>query len=554
MRKLRICLLLPLFVLTGCQSPGPRAAQMPAGCEAPLFDGLGDHHRPIGASVPLAQRYFDQGLTLAYAFNHDEAIRSFEQAARLDPDNPMPWWGVALCHGPHINNPLVPAPRAKAAWAALQTAQQRRDRATPTNRALLDALARRYADPQPADRQPLDQAYAEAMRAAHQAHPDDTDIATLYAEALMDLRPWDLWTKDGRSQPGTVEIIATLDYVLRKNPNHPGANHLYIHAVEASPTPARAIAAADRLRNLVPASGHLVHMPSHIDVLTGRWQLAADQNERAIEADRRYREIVPQQGFYRIYMLHNQHMLMFAAMMQGRYDVALRAARAAVAGVPESFLRDNTALADPYMMIVYDVQKRFGRWEELLSEAAPPDYLPITNAMWRFNRAVAFAALGRIAEAEAEQSRFRAAKERVPADAMMAINKAHAILAIAERMLVGEIAYRRADNTTAIAELRAAVRLEDELLYMEPPEWIQPMRHTLAAVLLSAGRIDEAEAVYREDLKRWPENGWSLYGLSRCLAQRGAAQEQADVERRFNHVWSGSDTPIHASCLCVHKP
>ncbi len=549
LRTANVLILTLCLALAGCRA-GNRAAT--AGGPPPLFDGIGSHRRPVTTSSSQAQRYFDQGLTLAYAFNHDEAIRSFTEAARLDPDCAMAWWGVALCHGPHINNPTMTTERSQAAWDALQKAVALKNKANPTERALIDALSRRYAFPIPEDRIPLDQAYARAMRDVWQAHRRDADVGALFAEAMMDLRPWDLWTDDGKPQPGTEEIVAVLEEVQRLSPDHPGALHLYIHAIEASPHPEKAMAAADRLRNLVPMSGHLVHMPSHIDVLTGRWALASDQNVKAIDADRRYRKLSPRQDFYRVYMTHNHHMLMFAAMMEGRGRLALQAARELVNDVPEDYARREAAFVDPYMGAPYDALKRFGRWDDLLREPQPPDYLPITTAMWRFHRGLAFAAKGQVAEAVQEQAAFEQAAAKVPADAVMAINPAKDILAIARHMLRGEIAFRRAAIDEAVSELRRGIEIEDRLSYMEPPEWIQPVRHTLGAILVHAGRYDEAEKVYREDLVKWPNNGWSLYGLTQSLRGRGAgAQEIEESEKRFREVWARADQKIGASCLCV---
>jgi tetratricopeptide (TPR) repeat protein len=512
---------------------------------------MGKHHRKITTSVPLAQEYFDQGLVWAYAFNHDEAIRSFQQAARLDPRCPMAWWGIALCNGPHINNPSVSADRAANAWTAVQEALARIDQANDVERDLIRAQAKRFADPPPSDRRELDRQYAQAMAGVWEKHRNDADVGALYAEALMDLQPWDLWTSDGQMKPGTERIVTVLEEVLRLDRNHPGANHLFVHAIEASSNPQRADAAADRLRRSVPASGHLVHMPSHIDVLTGRWRLAAEQNERAIEIDRLYREISPRQGFYHVYMLHNDHMLAFVSMMEGRSDEALRAARRAVKSVPQDYLQKEAGMFDPYMGAVYDVLKRFGRWDDILAEPAPPSYLPITTALWRYARALAFAAEGRLEEATREQELFRAAVSNVPKDATMAINRAHDILRIAEEVLLGELALARGRMDESISALRQAVAWEDTLLYMEPPEWIQPTRHTLGAVLLAARRYEEAETVYREDLKNWPGNGWSLYGLSRALDGQGETAEAGALRSRFRKAWKRADTSIASSCLCI---
>jgi len=538
------------LLATGCVGTG---AARKDGQTVPLFKGMGHHARKVTTTSALAQRYFDQGLTWTYAFNHDEAIRSFTEAARLDPQCAMAWWGTALCHGPHINNPAVPLERGQAAWAALQEAVARVDHVTPAERDLIEALSHRYADPPPEDRRPLDEAYADAMREVWLTHRDDPDVGTLYAESMMNLRPWDLWTQDGRARPGTERILAVLEEVLRLDPDNPGANHLYIHAVEPSPHPDRANAAADRLRNLVPASGHLVHMPSHIDVLTGRWDLAAKQNERAINADGEYRKVSPEQGFYRVYMLHNHHMLAFAAAMSGRSADALGAARAVVNSAPEDYLRREAALVDGYMGAVYDALKRFARWDDILSEAPPPSFLPITTATWRCARALAYANKKQFDLAQRERLAFQEAVSNVREDAVMSINPAGHVLKIAEHLLDGEIALNRGDLDGAILELNKAVELEDKLLYMEPPEWQQPVRHTLGAVLLTAGRYEEAERVYRQDLAKWPGNGWALYGLSRALHMSGKHEHAKEAERDFAKAWARADVKIASSCLCVPR-
>ncbi len=533
----------------GCQSAGPASSAKTG--RAQIFRGMGTHHRSITTSSDRAQQFFDQGLIWAYAFNHDEAIRSFTECTKIDPNCSMCWWGVALCNGPHINNPVMPPERSKAAWDAAQRAMALKNLATPVERALIDAVAKRYADPAPEDRKSLDEAYAAAMREVWKAYPNDADVGTLFAEAMMDLRPWDLWKKGGSPQDGTDEIITALDRVRTLNPDHPGALHLYIHTVEASPAPERGITAADRLRNLVPASGHLLHMPSHIDVLTGQWAKASDQNERAISADRAYRKLAPRQDFYRVYMAHNHHMLMFAAMMEGRCDVSIRAARDMIDSIPDDYLRTQTALVDPIMGSVLGAQMRFGRWDDILKAPKPQSFLPITTAMWRFARGVAYAAKGQIADAEHEQTAFRAAAAAVPEGAMMSINPAKNVLDVAEHMLAGEIALRRGSIDDAVDQLNKAIKLESNLIYMEPPEWIQPVRHTLGAILVDARRFDEAEKVYRADLNKWPENGWSLFGLEKCLRAKGASNEADEVAGRFKKVWSRADTTIETSCLCV---
>jgi tetratricopeptide (TPR) repeat protein len=538
-------------VMPGCQSDRRTSATTVE--PAPrLFDGLGHHHRRVTTMSAAAQKYFDQGLTWAYAFNHDEAIRSFTEAARLDPNCAMAWWGVAFCHGPHINNPVVPRERAQAAWDAVQKALALEPQTTPVERGLILAVAKRYsADPE-TKRAPLDAAYADAMVELHRANPRDADIATLAAESLMDLQPWDLWTKDGQPKGRTPEIVAALESAIQLNPDHPGALHLYIHAMEASPQAAKAVPAANRLRTLVPAAGHLVHMPSHIDVRMGRWDLASEANQRAIAADAAYARKVPRQAFYRVYMAHNNHFLAYSAMMQGRFKIALSAARNMMTGIPPEFLEQSAALVDPYTAIEYQVLLRFGKWDELLARPAPHASLPVTTAQWRFARASALAAKNDVDAARSEQARFREAVAKIPEGTMTAINKASDVLDIAERVLEGEIAFREKRIDDAVKLLRDAAEREDKLVYMEPPEWIQPVRHSLAAILLASGRAAEAETAYREDLARWPESGWALYGLSEALRAQDKTTEADKVTQRFNAAWKQADTKIDASCLCVN--
>jgi len=540
-----------LIWITGCRSTSRH--HVPASSNVPLFSGLGDHTRKVTTNSPLAQKYFNQGLIWTFAFNHDEAIRAYTEAARLDPDCAMAWWGIAYANGPHINNPAMTDARSAAAWDAVQKAVARKDKGTLTEQALIEALAQRYAASPPADRGPLNQAYADAMRAVWHAHCGDADVGTLYAESLMDLRPWDLWTKDGQPQPGTEEIIAALDGALRLNPNHPGANHLYIHAVEASPEPERALAAADRIRNSVPFSGHLVHMPSHIDVLTGQWSQAVRQNELAAAADAEYRRLVPKQDFYRMYMGHNHHMLAFAAMMSGRSAEALTAARDLKAAIPADFLAANPLIVDPFYDSDTDVLMRFGRWDDVLAQPKPPSGLTYTTAKWHFARGVAYAAKGQVDKARDEQAAFRAVAATIPPDRVLSINLAKDVLAVADPMLEGEIAFRKGDISGAESALRQAIAAEDALRYMEPPEWIQPVRHTLGAILLHAGRYEDAEEEYRADLDKWPGNGWSLFGLAECLRAKNDMVEAREVEKDFRKTWAKADVQIASSCLCVAK-
>lgn len=517
---------------------------------ARLFPGMGPHRRAVTTASREAQRWFDQGLVFTMSFNHDEAIRSFAEAARLDSGCAMAWWGIALANGPHINNPGMTAEQSRDAWAALGRAMALRDRASAAERALIEALAARYAAEPPADRRPLDEAYAAAMRDVWRAHPRDADIGYLFAEAMMDLRPWDLWQADGSPQPGTEEVVATLEAVLRRAPNHPGANHLWVHVVEASPHPERGVAAADRLRTLVPGAGHMVHMPAHIYSRVGRWADAAEANVRAIEADRRYRELSPRQGFYSVYMAHNRHFLSWAAQMEGRSEVALKAAREMIANFPEDFVRESAFFADGYMNVEIETLMRFGRWEELLAVPEPPDYLPITRAFRHFARGTAFAALGRLEEADRAQAEFRAAAGKVTEEMIVGNNPARLVLSIAEHQLAGEILNRRGDVDGAVRELREGVRIEDTLRYNESPDWLLPVRHALGAVLVRAKRWPEAEAVYREDLVRNAENGWSLWGLARSLRAQERTAEADAVQARFRRAWKRADVSLESTCYC----
>jgi len=543
----RALLLAPLVLLAGaCSSPGPAA---PAVEPYIAFEGTAPHTRPIGSKAPGAQRAFDQGLSFLWSFNHDEAISSFTEVTELDPQSPMGYWGIAVAMGPHINNPALPPEREHAAWQAAQKAVALQERANAADRALIAAVAKRYSNP-PGDRAASDRAYAEAMRAAWTAHPNDADVGALCAEALMDLHPWDLWTSTGKPKEGAVEVVALLDDVLALDAQHPGALHLYIHAVEASDDPGRALPVADRLRNLVPVSGHMCHMPSHIDVLLGHWDEAIAANQKAIVADKAYTAARPHQEFHHMYMAHNQAMLAFAAMMDGRSELAISTARE-ILPVAGGYAHEVTPAIEPSFVILYDTLIRFGRWEEMLAEPEPPDDMVVALPLWHHARGVALAALGRVDDAEDELEDFRDAAADVPPERALAINPAHRVFAIADHMLAGEIAWAKDDVAGAVSELQQAIALEDQLAYMEPPEWALPVRHALGAILLSAGRAEEAEAVYRADLQNWPDNGWSLHGLADCLEAKGDTAGAAEARARFDKAWAQADVQIGSSCMCV---
>jgi len=542
-----------LLLAGGLVVGAPRAAanSVPAAPDEPFFPGTGAHSRKITTDSPEAQRYFDQGMAFLSGFNHDEAIRSFRAAAHLDPKCAMAWWGVALAYGPHINLPVVFPDRAQAAWEALRQARVLAGGSNALEQALIEALGHRYADPQPDDRGPLDRAYADAMRRVWHDHPNDADIGAWFAEALMDLRPWDQWAPDGTEQPGTAEVLETLEAVLKLDPAHPLANHLYIHAVEASPHPERADAAANLLRGLTPGLGHLVHMPSHTDIRCGRWLAAITANQQAIEADREYRALARKPpDFYRVYIAHNRHMLAYAAMMSGRAGIALTSIRTMVTEIPADWLRQNAAAVDGYIAMPYEVMVRFGKWDELLAEPEPADYLPLCRTLWHAARAVAFAAQGNLPAARAEETACRTAAGQVPADVQFGNNAAHDVITVAQHMAAGEILFRDGKVNEGLVELRTAIKSEDALHYDEPPEWILPVRHALGAALLQTGRLAEAEQVYRDDLVRLPENGWSLFGLARTLALENRGDEAAAVKARFKAVWAGADLELTSSCLC----
>jgi tetratricopeptide (TPR) repeat protein len=523
-------------------------AEPTAAVSPDLYDDLGTFTRKVSTSVPKAQSYFDQGMRLVWAFNHDEAKRAFEEAARLDPSCAMCRWGVALTLGPNINLPALPDRAAAAVVAAKKAGELAKSRkATPVERALIAALARRYSDPppaDPADQKKLDDAYAAAMRDVARRFPNDLDVATLYAESMMDLRPWDLWTNDGKPQQGTLQIVSTLERVLAKNPRHPGANHYYIHAVEASPNPGSALAAAKRIGSMMPGAGHLVHMPSHIYIRTGDYEASSEANRRAIDADAKSSVAAPPSPIYQMYVAHNHQFLWASAMLQGRSAESLESARKTVENAPLEMLREmpgfDTVLTYPILALV-----RFGRWDDVLKEPAPPADFPFANAIHNYARGVAFAKLGRADEASAERQTVSEIATKIPPDAMESLNKAHDLLDVAASVLDGQILAKKGDFDGAVSNLTKAAQAQDALKYAEPPDWYYPVRQTLGAVLLSAGRAKDAERVYREDLVRMPDNGWSLLGLAEALKAQG--KPEAETRARFEKAWQRADTRITAS-------
>ena len=518
--------------------------------EVQVFDGLGSYTRTVTTDSAEAQKYFNQGINWLYAFNHDEAALAFTKAAEIDPSCAMAWWGLSYVQGPNYNDTVMGESRCHVAWDAYQHALVALDDETPAERGLVEALGARYTAEVPDDRTPLEAAFAKVMGELHTAYPDDTDIATLYADSMMVRHPWKLFRHDGTpARPETDVIVRTLEALLEEHPNHPGANHLYIHAIEPSNDRVRGIPAADRLCELVPSSGHMRHMPSHIYVQVGMWERAIEQNERAMAADAAYREKSPEQIIQHMYMAHNAHMLAFAAMMAGREEVALAAARTMWDQLPEPVLRSGAPYIDMMMCSEYDVLKRFGRWDELIAKEAPPDYLPLTNAMWRAHRAVAFAAKKDFERARSEQTQFREVMQGIARNEHFA--ESTKTLLVSEYFIEAEIELQRGNLENAAALLEQAAAIEDTIGYGEPPVWLQPVRHTLGVVYMQLRDYPSAERVYREDLEMWPGNAWGLLGLSQALKARGQTDEALRMRAKFDKVWVDRETEPETSCKCV---
>ena len=512
--------------------------------EVTLFENLGTWHHEITTSSERAQKYFDQGLRLVYAFNHEEAIAAFTEASRLDPHAPMPYWGVALSLGPNINAAMDPKAEARAV-EALQKATQRLAQATPSERAYVEALALRYSVKQSLTRKGKDVAYAKAMRRVLQEYPEDVDAATLTAEALMVLRPWDYWRADGSPQAGTDELVAILDATLQRSAAHPGACHYYIHAVEASPEPQRALECAKRLPALMPGAGHLVHMPAHIYMRLGLYREATERNATAALVDHEYLAHRPLEGKYASgYYAHNLHFLNASLMMEGRSTEALQAGRDLLTKISDEAMIKEPSL-EWYAPTLFLTQARFGYWSELIRQPPPPKAMRFTTGLWHYVRGLAFAATTRFGSAEGELSNLRRSLKSFAKAKTAEAKTNRNILKVAERVLVGELAARRGQYDAGIQALREAVQLEAALPYSEPPFWFHPVRHNLGAVLLLAGRPNEAEAVYREDLRLNPENGWALQGLVQSL--RAQHKDAAQEEVRFRAAWAGADVALPGS-------
>lgn len=531
--------------LTACSLPQPDAQGA-----APGLAELGGHRFAISTANAVAQEQFSQGLAWCYGFHHAEATRCFGLAVAADPDCAMAYWGLAFAAGPHINNMEMSPEAAQVAFANAQRAKALAARVTPLEQALIDAIAARYVWPAPADRKELDRAYAAGMRKAYEHFGDHPDVGALFAEALMDLWPWNLYRDDGSPQPDTLEVVAVLERVMAAHPRHPQANHLYIHATESSPDAARGVAAADRLRGLAPAIGHLQHMPAHAYLRVGRYGDAAEANRQGIAADLRTIARTGRVGFYELYRAHNYHFLAYAAMFTGNEQEAMQAARDMVSELPVDVVQQMPAFLEAFLAVPLHVLVRFGRWQEVLDEPMPPEWQKSCRAVWHYARGVALAALGRVDEAVAERAAFAAAANDVPADWTVGNNPTHTILAIGADFLEGEVEFRRGNHDVAFAALRRAMAGDEKLRYDEPWGWMMPPAHALGALLLEAGRVDEAQSVYLADLKRHPENGWALHGLAECQDRAGATAEAAATRKRFAAAWQHATIRIEASCFC----
>jgi tetratricopeptide (TPR) repeat protein len=540
MLRLLAALLLSLLPLAIWVAPAASENSVESSSRPELVVGLGSWHHKITTGEPLAQLYFDQGLRFVYAFNHAEAVRSFEEAVRLDPAAPMPYWGIALALGPTINT-LMSADDERRAYDAIQRAHSLTPRATLEEQAYINALGVRYSAEHKDDRKMLDQVYADAMRGVWHRYENDADAATFFAEAAMLLQPWNLWSADGKPKSGTVEIVTVLEHALAEHPEHVGACHFYIHAVEASSDPGRALPCAERLHELAPGAGHLVHMPSHVYIRLGMYEKIVEGNERAISIDEQYLQGRHIGGPYpAIYYPHNVHFLWAGLVHQGRSAAAMQAVQK-LAGL----VTWDTYWQDPVMEFFSPTAlftlARFGQWERLLHEPAPPAEFVYSRAMWHYARGLSFVAAGDANAARAENERLESLSEAMPLDRVVGNSFAKDLLDIAAAVLTGQRLAAQGQYEDAIYNLVKAVRLQDSLRYSEPPDWYYPVRESLGRVLLAAGRPADAESVFRDDLKQTPLNPWSLHGLAESLAAQNKQAEQAPIQEEFRTSWSNAD-------------
>ncbi len=520
----------------------PSQQEQRAASTATLLPGLGTTHHEVATRSAEAQKFFDQGLTLVYGFNHDEAVRSFRRAAELDPASPMPLWGIALALGPNINLDVDPA-REQEAHETAQRALRLAVNAPAAERAYAAALVRRYSNDPKADLKALAVQYKDAMRDLSRQYPDDLDAATLYAESLMDLHPWKLWSNDGKPEEGTETLVAVLESVLRRDPLHVGANHYYIHALEASPWPEHALASASRLETLVPLAGHLVHMPSHVYMRTGDYFSALVSNIRAANVDREYFAATNADGVYPLmYYNHNLDFIASAAMMTGQLTEADRAAQLLVQQIRPAL--PEMSMLQPFAAKPLYVWLRFAKWDNVLALLKPDPKMGILTVLWHFGRGVAFAKKGRAADAERERDGFREAGRAIPPETPWNYNSTGDMLKVMDAVLDGRVALAKGDGPGAVAAFTRAVAAEDSLSYDEPPDWYYPVRESLGAALLGTSRLAEAERVFREDLQRNPRNGRSLFGLWQTLIQRGNDAGAARLETEFKAAWKHAEVQL----------
>ncbi len=506
-----------------------------------LMPGLGDLHHPVSTKNPEAQKFFNQGLALIYAFNHEEARRSFGQAAKLDPKLAMAHWGIALAVGPNYNESQVDPSRLLAADRALEKANELAAGASEKERDYIAALTKRFDIPTDLKKGAMD--YRDAMAALHKKYPKDVDAAVLYADSMMNLNPWQLWTKDGRPAESTPEIVAVLEQALKLAPNHIGANHLYIHAVEASKNPGRALESANRLKKMDLNAGHLVHMPSHIFIRTGDYEAAAKVNEDAAEVDRGYIKATGARGMYpAMYYSHNLHFQVESYNRMGHYAEAKRAARQLSDNVRGHL--ETMPMLEGFLPSVFFVDLRFNRWDNVLSMPAPEKETPITGALWRYARGVAFAGKGQVAEARNERQLFLNMSKSISGETPFGLNTVGSIFRIAEHALDARIAAAKNDRRAAVDRWRKAVTALDGLNYDEPPGWYYPVRESLGAALLIAGDAAEAEKVFRKDLENNPGNGRSLFGLAESLKKQGKTQAEREVRTEFEQAWKNADVKL----------
>lgn len=540
---MRNCGLIPI-ICAGLVSTAVAAEKLPG----PLLEGLGEFGHPVTTQSKLAQRYFNQGMRLLFGFNHREAIRSFRSAAHIDPNCAMAYWGMAYAYGPHVNKPMDGSDTTNA-WQALQLAVAKREHASTKEQAYIAAIEQRYIAEHKPDRHDLDKQFASAMREMAKRYPDDLDAQVLFAESLMDTMPWDYWTRDRTPKPETEEILSALRFVMARDPNHPGANHFYIHTVEAGPTPELGLPAADRLRSYASAAGHLVHMPAHIYIRAGQYEDAIQANDRAVKADRDYIRQYRAQGFYPgAYYPHNMHFLWWAQLFEGRSADALRTARRVAEYAVDNYCGPSKAVEAPRLRhLPWLTLLRFGRWDDVLKIQQPAqtnDFL-VDRALWHFVRGLAFAAKGNAALAEAERNELsRIAGSQEIKTMSSPVFPIADTLAVAVHWLSGRTAGARGDTAEMISQLQQATAAEDKIPYMEPAYWPVPVRPTLGAALLEAGKPAEAEQVFRENLKRWPRNGWGLHGLKQSLEAQGKSDQATDVERQFAQAWSRADVAL----------